>query len=127
MSDKKVKILLIEDDPDQIVLYSAKFELEGLNLIIAKDGPEGLAKAAKEKPDFILLDIVMEEMDGMEVLKRLKANKKTRKIPVAILTNLITKDLIAKSKKFKVVGFWSKTEVLPQDVVDRIKRMLNIK
>lgn len=121
------KVLLIEDDPDQVALYSAKFELEGLNLITAKNGAEGLAKATKEKPNFILLDIVMEEMDGMEVLERLKKNKETKKIPVALLTNLITKDLISKSKKLKAVGFWPKTEVLPQDVVDRTKKILNIK
>jgi len=70
------------------------------------------------------LDIVMEEMDGLEVLKRLRRNNKTKKIPVAILTNLITKDLIAQAKKLKVVGFWPKTEVLPQDVVDRARRIL---
>ncbi len=126
MPSKKVKILLIEDDPDQIALYSAKFELEGLNLITTKNGLEGLAKAAKEKPDFILLDIVMEEMDGVEVLKRLKKDNKTKKIPVAILTNLITRDLVTQSKKLKAIGFWLKTEVLPQDVVDRTKKLLNV-
>ena len=68
------KILLIEDDPDQVFLYLTKFKMEGLKLLTAKNGVEGLAMAKKEKPDIILLDIVMDEMDGMEVLERLKKN-----------------------------------------------------
>ncbi len=121
------KILLIEDDPDQIALYSAKFSLEGLKMITARTGEAGLKKAVEEKPDFILIDIVLEEMDGMEVLKRLKKDKKTKDIPAAIITNLLKGELIEEAKKLGAVGFWPKTEVMPYQVVNRIKEILKIK
>ncbi|MBI5221183.1 MAG: response regulator [Candidatus Magasanikbacteria bacterium] len=127
MPSKKVKILLIEDDPDQVYLYSTKFQLEGLNMVTAKNGVEGLALVKKEKPDLILLDIVMEEMDGIEVLKNLKKDNGTRDIPVVILTNLAKKELLDQSKKLGAIGFWSKSEVLPQDIVDRVKNILKVK
>ncbi|MEK7167686.1 MAG: response regulator, partial [Patescibacteria group bacterium] len=61
-----MKILLIEDDPDQITLYQTAFKVAGLDLIVARDGLEGLAKTKEEKPDFILCDLVMEGMAGEE-------------------------------------------------------------
>ncbi|OGY44966.1 MAG: hypothetical protein A2744_01525 [Candidatus Buchananbacteria bacterium RIFCSPHIGHO2_01_FULL_44_11] len=120
------KILLIEDDPDQVFLYLTKFKMEGLKLLTAKNGVEGLAMAKKEKPDIILLDIVMDEMDGMEVLERLKKDNATKNIPVVLLTNLVKKELLEKSKQMGAIGFWSKTEVLPKDAVDRVKAILDI-
>ena len=120
-------ILLIEDDPDQVFLYSTKFKLEGLKIISATNGVEGVKKVEAEKPDLILLDIVMDEMDGMEVLEKLKGDKNTKNIPVVLLTNLIKKDLMEKSKRLGAVGFWSKAEVLPTEIVSRVKLILNIK
>jgi len=128
MIDKKGKtILLIEDDPDQVFLYSTKFRLEKLKIINANNGIEGIKKVEAEKPDLILLDIVMDKMDGMEVLEKLKSNKETKNIPVVLLTNLIKKDLMEKSKRLGAVGFWSKAEVLPAEIVSRVKLILNIK
>ena len=121
------KILLIEDDPDQVFLYSTKFEMEGLKLLTAQNGVEGLELAKKEKPDIILLDIVMDEMDGMEVLASLKKDKATKGVPVVLLTNLVKKELVQKSKQMGAAGFWSKTDVLPKDAVERVKQILNIK
>lgn len=123
----KIKILLIEDDPDQIYLYATKFEAEGLILISAKGGAEGIAKAKSDQPDFILCDIVMDDMSGLEALKRIKAEKKTKNIPIAILTNLMKKSLMRQAEEFGAIGFWEKTEVLPDDMVKRIKKILRRK
>lgn len=123
----KIKILLIEDDPDQIFLYTAKFTMEGFDLVSAKNGLEGISKATNEKPDLILCDIVMDDMGGIEVLEKLKADKATKKIPIVMLTNLIKKDLMRKSEELGAVGFWAKTDVLPQELVNRVKKILKIK
>lgn len=123
----KAKILLIEDDPDQIFLYTAKFTMEGFDLVSARNGLEGLAKAVSEAPDFILCDIVMDDMGGMEVLEKLKTDKATKKIPIVMLTNLIKKDLMRKAEELGAVGFWAKTDVLPQELVDRTKKILKLK
>lgn len=122
----KTKILLIEDDPDQVYLYTTKFTLEGFELISATNGREGLDKAMHESPDLILCDIVMEDMNGLAVLKKLKSNEQTKKIPAVILTNLSDKNSMRKSEEMGVVGFWVKTEVMPQELVDRVKQILKL-
>ena len=120
------KILLIEDDPDQVMLYSIKFKMEGLDLLCAYNGQEGLEMAKKEMPQLILSDVVMNNMDGMEMLKRLKADPKIKDIPVVMLTNLNKKELKEKAKELGAKDFWAKTEVLPQDVANRVKKILKI-
>jgi len=127
MAKAAKKTLLIEDDPDQSYLYSTKFQLEGLDIISAKSGSEGLSKAIAEKPDLILLDVVMNDMDGMEVLGKLRKNRDTKNIPVVLLTNLAKKELRERSKKLGVIGFWPKAEILPQEIADRVKNILGIK
>jgi CheY-like chemotaxis protein len=122
----KAKVLLIEDDPDQVYLYQTKFALEGFELISAKNGLLGLDKAARESPDFILCDIVMDDLDGLAVLKKLKSDEQTKKIPVVLLTNLSNKDLMRKSERMGAAGFWIKTEVLPQELVNRVKKILKL-
>lgn len=81
------KILIIDDEED--FCYFAKKNLEAISnyaIIIANKGKKGIQIARKEKPDLILLDIMMPGIDGFEVLKRLKANEKTQNIPVIMLT-----------------------------------------
>jgi CheY-like chemotaxis protein len=82
----KKKILFIEDEPDQILMISLRLEKSGYEVISSMDGREGLKKAAAEKPDLILLDVIMPGMDGLEVCRRLKANPATRHIPVIATT-----------------------------------------
>ncbi len=85
--DKK-PLLIVEDDPIMARLYEKIFTFEDYEVVMAKDGKEGLVKAREGKPLLILLDIMMPKMNGLEVLERLKADPKTKKIPVVILTNL---------------------------------------
>jgi CheY-like chemotaxis protein len=80
------KILLVDDDP--IFVEATKLVLETkYKVITAYDGDEGLAKARQEKPDLILLDIIMPTKDGFHVCKQLKEDKNLGKIPVIILTS----------------------------------------
>ena len=81
------KILIIDDEED--FCYFVKKNLEAISnyeIIVANKGKKGIQIARKEKPDLILLDIMMPGIDGFEVLKRLKANEKTHNIPVIMLT-----------------------------------------
>lgn len=83
----KKKILIIEDDEMLLDMYRQKFRMEGFSVISAKNGQTAIYKA-KQIPDLILLDILMPKMNGFEVLKRIKEDSQTCKIPVIVLTNI---------------------------------------
>src|SRR4030042_6756740 len=94
--EEKVKVLLIEDEEEVAELYRLKLSLDGYEVLIAASGQEGLDKAFKEQPELIFLDIKMPEMDGFEVLKKLRNSPKGKDIPVVILSNFDEQDLIEK-------------------------------
>lgn len=121
----KAKILFIEDDPEQIFLYTTKFKLEGYNFISAKDGTEGLKLAEKENPDLILLDILLTDENGIDILKKLKINKKTKNIPVIIFTNYTKGETIEQAKAFGAVDYIIKSKVVPSEIVKRVAEVLN--
>ena len=87
------KILFIEDEEDQIMMITTRMESYGYKVVSAVNGEEGLKKVYEEKPDLILLDIVMPVMNGYEVCKNLKKDPKTRDIPIIVLTASGVKDL----------------------------------
>ncbi len=82
----KVRILLVEDDPRMALFAEDQLRFLGHEVIIAHNGKEGLKQAQQEKPDLIVLDVMMPEMDGLEVCKRLKSDSATRDIPILMLT-----------------------------------------
>ena len=86
-NNEQYRILIIDDEKTNRVALSAMLSPD-YTVLIAKSGPEGLKRVAMEKPDIILLDIIMPEMDGFEVLKRLKESGDTKNIPVIIITCL---------------------------------------
>jgi len=97
MKKEEIKILLIEDDPFLLSMYSTKFELEGFRIITAEDGEKGLRLALSSDPSIILLDILLPKMNGFDVLEKLKEDDKGKNIPVILLTNLNQKDEIERA------------------------------
>jgi len=81
-----LRILVAEDDPSVARLYAAYAQSRGHQVLVAKDGAETLVTAASELPDLVFLDVGMPKLDGRDVLKQLKANPKTRPIPVLVVT-----------------------------------------
>ncbi len=86
MNDKIIRILCIEDEPEMIDLIRLILNRHGFDVQGAGGGIEGLAKAQKDLPELILLDLMMPDMDGWEVYQQLKANDKTKDIPVIVVT-----------------------------------------
>ncbi|MCU1301551.1 MAG: response regulator receiver protein [Candidatus Sulfotelmatobacter sp.] len=80
------KILLVEDNEMNRDMLSRRLERRGHSVVMAQDGEQGLSMASTEMPDLILMDISLPFMDGCEVTRRLKADKRTRDIPVIALT-----------------------------------------
>ncbi len=120
MATKK-KILLVEDEKMLSTMYSTKFIKEGFDLVPAYDGEEGLAKAKSEKPDLILLDIIMPKLDGFVVLKALKEDPELKNIPVLLLTNLGQDEDIKKGKELGANDYFIKANHTPAEVVDKAK------
>lgn len=119
------KVLLIDDDNLLVRMYGKKFESEDHTVSTASDGEEGLEKAESETPDLILLDIMMPEMDGVEVLEKLKSNDKTKKIPVVMLTNLGSSEAnIDKCLDLGAVSYLIKADYTPKEVVQKVKEIL---
>ncbi|HEY6586336.1 MAG TPA: response regulator [Candidatus Methanoperedens sp.] len=85
-SDKRSKILLVDDEIDTLLPLKRSLEVEDYIVIGAGNGPEALIKAKTEIPDIILLDLMMPEMDGYEVCEKLKKDPMTKNIPVIMLT-----------------------------------------
>jgi CheY-like chemotaxis protein len=86
------KILVVDDQPINVQLLKRKLEREGLQVAAAYNGKEGLELIRKEKPDLILLDVMMPDMDGIEVCQRLQADEATRSIPVIFITARTNKE-----------------------------------
>ena len=87
-NNKKLKVLFIEDEVNIAFIYARAFEENNFTVINAYTGEEGLIMAKNEKPDFILLDVMLPGMNGLDVLKELKSVPSTMNIPVILLTNL---------------------------------------
>ncbi len=121
------KLLLIDDDPLIVRMYERIFEFAGIEAITSQVPSEGLAKATEIKPDLILLDIMMPDMDGIEVLQRLKADDATKAIPVIILTNLSDEKRTQQALKLGAVSVLVKSDFSPKQVVEKVNAALGKK
>ena len=117
------KILLIEDDALFVKMYQKKFAHEGMELLAAYDGEEGVEKTKADKPSVIILDLMLPKMSGSEVLKKIKDDPETNSIPVVVLTNLSTSaDEVNKCIELGVKETFLKTNVTPDQIVETVKK-----
>jgi DNA-binding response OmpR family regulator len=126
MAEKKVKVLIVDDDAFLTGIYATKLELEGFEVITARDGEEGIKAAMREKPALILLDVLMPKVDGFESLKRLKDDPETKSIPVIMLTNLGQKEDVEKGLQDGAVDYLIKAHFVPSEAVEKIKKVLKM-
>lgn len=116
------KILFIEDEAAIHKTLSDALEKEEYEIISALDGEIGLRLAKEKAPDLILLDLVLPKIDGFEVLKSLKANTETERIPVIVLTNLEQMEDIQKAIDLGARTYLVKSNYDLKEVVDKIKK-----
>jgi len=117
-------ILIIEDEEILLGLLQKKLKQEGYNVLVAREGREGLSEMKKQKPDLVLLDIVMPIMDGFEVIKAMKADEEIKDIPVIIISNSGQPVELNKAKELGVKDWLIKTEFDPQEVVEKVKKQI---
>jgi putative two-component system response regulator len=125
-SDQSVRILLVDDNTTNLQLLHETLDGQGYKLLIAKSGKTALAITQKAKPSLILLDIMMPEMDGYEVCRRLKADESTRQIPVIFITALVDEEDEAKGLGLGAVDYITKP-INPELVRARVHNHLELK
>jgi len=117
-------VLLIEDDPLLIKMYKTKFEAEGFRVLTAGDGEIGLKMALEQKIDFIILDVMMPKISGLDVLAKLKQNPKGQAIPVIVLSNLAEQEKAQKALQLGAKEFLVKANLTPSQVVAKVRQYL---
>lgn len=118
------RILLVEDDPFLLDMYSTKFKEAGFDVVIAQDGEMGLVRAKEIIPELILLDVVLPKKDGFEVLKVLKSSSETVGIPVIMLTNLGLDSDVKRGLELGAQNYIIKAHFTPTEVVAKVKEIL---
>jgi len=122
----KKKILIVEDESSLLSALVEKLTKEGFETLEAKNGEEGLVMAKKEKPDLILLDIVMPVMDGITMLKQMRNSDWGKEISVIMLTNLSEDDKVDESLENGAFEYLVKSDWKLEDVVKKIRIRLSI-
>lgn len=118
------KIAIIEDDQAISQMYRIKFEAENYEVETAENGKLGLELAEKMRPDIILLDLMMPEMTGDEMLQKMRETTWGKHIKVIILTNMGEQEAPAIIKQLGVEHFIVKAEMTPRQVAEMVKAEL---
>jgi len=118
------KILIVEDDKFLRELIARKLIAENYEIIEAIDGEEGLKKIKEEKPDLVLLDLILPGIDGFEVLSKMKDDPALASIPVIILSNLGQREDLEKGLKLGAVDYLVKAHFTPNEIIEKVKQAL---
>jgi len=118
------KILIIEDEKILSDLLEKKLKDEGYETSLAEDGEEGIKKVKEEKPDLILLDIVMPKKGGFEVLEEMRKFPETKDIPVIIISNSGQPVEISRALELGVKDYLVKTQFDPEEVITKVRKQM---
>lgn len=118
------KILLVEDEPGLQESFKAAFTEKGYALAQALDGEKGLARMRAEKPDLVLLDLVLPKKHGFEVLKEMKNDAELKDLPVIVLTNLENSEDVEKALELGATTYLVKANYSLEEVVQKVGEVL---
>lgn len=126
MAEKNKKILVVEDDITMREIVVAKLTAFGYKVVEADDGKKAIAVWTKEKPDLVLLDLMLPEMDGFSVLETMRksVDSKLANTKVIILSNLWSKEDIERTKKLSIEEFMVKAYHTTEDILEEVKKIL---
>jgi DNA-binding response OmpR family regulator len=119
-----ITVLLVEDDTMLVDMYKMKFESEGWTVHTAGNGMEGLSALEKNIPDILLLDVIMPQMDGFSMLKKVKENDAWKNLPVVLLTNLGQDNDVKRGMELGANDYLVKANLTPQQVVDKVRELI---
>lgn len=125
MAHQHKKILVVEDEEALSLSLKDNLIKEGFDVVLAKNGEEGLAMALREKPDLILLDLLLPKMYGIDVLKKIREHEWGKKVKVIILTNLTVDDQRMKDiTKYEPTYYFVKADWKIVDLMERVKEVV---
>jgi two-component system alkaline phosphatase synthesis response regulator PhoP len=127
MDEKKTKILIVEDEEILLTALSEELDQEGFEVLGAHDGQEGFDIALAQKPDLILMDLLMPKLDGIGALKLIKENPEIKDIPVVILTNLSDYEKVSDALSVGAMDYLVKANYKLEELVNKIKTVLERK
>lgn len=119
-----IHILLVEDEEDIRTMYAEQLTLAGYDVTTAVDGLDAINKVSTLTPDVVLLDIILPEIDGLEVLRRIKADGKTASIPVVMLSNLSQNNQREQSAQLGANAFYVKASMTPSEMSKHVAEEL---
>ena len=120
----KQKILIIEDDFFVRDLYARELAREGFETVTATNGEDGLLRVVEDRPDLVLLDIMLPKMSGLDVLKKLKEKEEIKDIPIVLLTNLGQDSVIREGFSLGAIGYLIKAAYTPTQIIQEVKKFL---
>ncbi len=124
MPNQTPHILIIEDDQDLVEIYQRALQNDGFNTSATRNGSQGLLLAQSENIDLVMLDVILPEMDGFEVLEKLKNDPGTAKVPVIMITNLGSNNDIKTGRRNGADDYLVKANFTPKQIVERVKQIL---
>ena len=119
-----MKILIVDDDNSLATIISTALEKEGFMTIISPTGRDGIEKARSENPDLILLDQVLPDISGNQVLKELKMDEQVKNIPVLMLSNFSQGDMVNDAINSGAADYIYKYQVEVADIINKVKNNL---
>ena len=119
-----MKILLVDDEQSILDIFGGVLQKAGHQIITSMNGTDGLHKAELEKPNLILLDQILPDMNGNDVLRNLKQNDSTKTIPIAILSNYTQDSMMQEAIKLGAVDYIMKYQIEPTDIVAKVNQFL---
>jgi DNA-binding response OmpR family regulator len=124
MTDNKKKILIVEDDEHLSKVYEVRLAKEGYTTVFATNGDEGIEMASTEKPDLIVLDMMVPKKDGFVLLEEIKKKPEAAKIPVLVLSNLGQQTDKDRALALGANEYLVKVDYSMQEVIDKVKSYL---
>lgn len=125
MAEKKPKLIIVEDDQNLLDLYTFEFKKYGFDVIGAENGIQGLKQILKEKPNLVILDIMLPKLDGLSMLKELRLTPgEVGRTPVVVLTALSDQAFADEAMRLGANEYFLKTDFMPNKKMDRIKKWL---
>lgn len=118
------KILIVEDEEYIAEMYKLKLEIAGYDVRIAPDGVEGVRQVHEYRPDLVLLDLIMPNKDGYQVIKEIREDSKVSKTKILILSNLGQKEEIERGLSLGADGFFIKAHLTPSQLLDNLPKYL---